>query len=384
MNPVGSSCRVSRGAEAELAANETDSDALRGSIGGCDHNGRDGGGTYTEVPAVGPLKEGRQAGLDMMRPTILLSAVLAAVALAACGADDDVAPQRAGEQSPDAGERAAERPEIAFSRAGGKFSLSIYVMNADGGGRVRLTDDSEAVDTDPAFSPDGEWIAFTRQEGRESRTYLIESDGADVTQLTDGRDDSQPAWSPDGERIVFRRAEGSLYIMEADGSDAAQLTDGPDDSQPAWSPDGERIVFNRERPLKGDPAAAEGGIYATNADGSGPVNLSDGPAFDEFNSSPAFSPDGRRIAFLARGLGEETAHVWLMGAHGSDPAPLDGTRSAPFSPPAFSPDGKRIVFVGGREGGIHVMNAGGSDPTRLTRRIDDMGPAWSPAAAKSP
>jgi len=318
-----------------------------------------------------------------MRPPILLIAVLAAVALVACGADDDAASQRAGNQRPDAGERAAERSEIAFSRAGGKFNLSIYAMNADGSGRARLTDDPEAVDTDPAFSPDGEWIAFTRQEGRESRIYLIEADSADVIRLTDGPDDSQPAWSPDGERIVFRRAGGKLYIMEADGSDAAQLTDGPDDSQPAWSPDGERIVFNRERPLKGDPATARGGIYATNAHGSGAVNLTDGPAFDEFNSSPAFSPDGRRIAFLARGLGEETADVWLMAADGSDPAPL-GSRSAPFTAPAFSPDGKRIVFVGGREGGIHVMNAGGGGQTRLTRRIDDMGPAWSPAAAESP
>ena len=333
-----------------------------------------------------------------MRWIRVVVGVLAATLLASCGGSDSDDNDDAGASAPNAGEIAADkRVDIALGRASGRFSLGIYAMNADGSDLTRLTDDPDAADTDPAFSRDGALIAFTRHEGKTSDIYVMNADGSDLTNLTDSPDtgDGAPAFSPDGQKIAFdsnrdsprpRGGPSLIYVMNADGTDATRLTDGPDDSQPAWSPDGERIAFYRERPLEGDPSAAEGGIYVINADGSREGNLTGGPDFDGvIPTSPTFSPDGELIAFLGLRVGDRAPLVWMMNADGTEPAPLRGARSAPFSSPTFSPDGERIAFVGHVSPGIYVMNADGSDQTPLTKNVpNDSRPAWSPASDASP
>ncbi len=137
--------------------------------------------------------------------------------------------------------------------------------------------------------------------------------------------------------------------MNADGSGVRRLTHGASGS-PAWSPDGRRIAF------RGDKSD----IYVVDVDGSGQRRLA------QSAGDPVWSPDGRRIAFerrFARG-----AEIHVMNADGSGQRRL--TRSAGLGVD-WSPDGRKIAFVSDRDGGrgqIFVMNADGSGQRRLTQR----------------
>ncbi len=183
--------------------------------------------------------------------------------------------------SPDGG-------RIAFlSGRSGDGGADIYVMNVDGSGVVRLTDEVPWIDS-LSWSPDGGRIAFDAGD-----IYIVNADGSGLVQLTDtdyeyGGDDN-PVWSPDGERIAFNRSgfdsgppphnsEDAIYVMNPDGSGLVQLTDNGHDA-PVWSPDGRRIAFISDR-------YGDYGIYVMNADGNGVVErLWDGLWF-----MPAWSP----------------------------------------------------------------------------------------------
>ncbi len=135
---------------------------------------------------------------------------------------------------------------------------AICVIHKDGTGRRRLT--SRIPATDPAWSPDGRKIAFTRREEvgeystySEDDVFVMDSDGGGRRQLTaevNGRHAGQPAWSPDGEEIVFTRDDaipttiparpGELFVMKLDGTGVRSLTRNARDLHPAWSPDGSR------------------------------------------------------------------------------------------------------------------------------------------------
>jgi TolB protein len=110
-------------------------------------------------------------------------------------------------------------------------STDICVINRDGTGLVRLTNDY-ASESDPAWSPDGTRIAFARYSpGSGSEIALVSPDGGGATRLTDGL---QPAWSRDGATLVFAGGDG-LYTIGVDGSHRTRLTTGGH-SAPAWRP----------------------------------------------------------------------------------------------------------------------------------------------------
>jgi WD40 repeat protein len=129
----------------------------------------------------------------------------------------------------------------------------IFTVNPDGSDERVLTRNL-VTDGDPAFSPDGQKIAFNSTRDGDSEIYSMNVDGTDVRRLTTSPGtDRQPTWSPDGSRIVFhsgrdRNPDGSInfevYMMNADGSDQRNLTNSPgQDAVPSWSPDGTRIAF---------------------------------------------------------------------------------------------------------------------------------------------
>lgn len=143
--------------------------------------------------------------------------------------------------------------------------------------------------------------------------------------------------------------------MNADGSDVARLTDLDGwSSTPAWSPDGRRIAFSWVR--DGGP-----GIYAVNADGSDITRLNDAGGY------PAWSPDRRRIA-LAWGPGGPlgSPDIWVANADGSDNVRLTGDIDWDVAP-AWSPDGRTIAFSRGDPASmrwnIHVVEYAESGST---------------------
>ncbi|HEU5066509.1 MAG TPA: LpqB family beta-propeller domain-containing protein [Gaiellaceae bacterium] len=143
----------------------------------------------------------------------------------------------------------------------------------------------------------------------------------------------------------------------------------PDVTFPAWSPDGRTIAFLAWRPT----GRSVFEMRVVNADGSGQR----GRVLARKAGSFAWSPDGRRIAFE----GPSTLDIYVVNADGSGQRRL--TRdAAPSTSPVWSPDGRRIAFEnwGGPEAGIHVVGADGSGRRTLTRRGRE--PAWSPDGRK--
>ena len=171
-----------------------------------------------------------------------------------------------------------------------------------------------------------------------------------------------------------------IFVMNADGT-ARAGADGQrsgEDSAPAWSPDGRRIAFASGRDGNFE-------IYVINADGSRQRRLTRNTGRDV---GPVWSPDGRRIAF------ESNWQVYVMNADGSGQRRLTRNAARNFAP-AWSPDGQRITFerrVGRQKYGrcsgcgrasifeVWVMNADGTEPRMLAR--DGAQPSRSPDGAK--
>jgi TolB protein len=250
---------------------------------------------------------------------------------------------------------------IAFS-AGSHPHEDIYVVNVDGSGLVRLTDDPGA-DFDPSWSPDGGWIAYRHESGGgddSAEIYVMNADGSHKRNLTrrPGQDHS-PAWSPDGRRIAFASVRGgplpSIWVMNADGSNQKRMSRRSGE-YPSWSPDGTKIAFDRNTfgPTGWD-------IWVVNSDGSGAKPLVASRADEK---GAAWSPDGKRIAFGSdRGTARGFDRVWVANADGSHERRLTrqfGER------PAWSPDGASVVFSAGR---LIIVRRDGSGATAIAVRV---------------
>jgi PKD repeat protein len=205
------------------------------------------------------------------------------------------------------------------------LSCDLYLAGPNGGGGLLQPN---AVD--PAWSPDGSKIGFTRfNDGVRSAIAVFDVVAATTTEVV--ASGAVPAWSPDGTKIAFMGGPTGvgLAVVNADGTGEVSLTnDGYVTGRPSWSPDGARIAYNCLTP------SGHQAICSIAVDGSDVVQLTD--SADDFH--PAYSPDGTRIAYATWGPGYDIA-VMTSAGEGQHVLGLGGYG------PAWSPDGARIVFT---------------------------------------
>ena len=273
---------------------------------------------------------------------------------------------------------------LAFERKENDNS-DVYVMNPDGTGLTRLTDDP-GWDGTPAWSPDGTQIAFSSERLGSPVIMLMNADGSDQRALTDASYASlMPTWSPDGTQIAFastrtyevqqqgghQEVDGGfeLWIMNADGSDQQRITGNPEDQSlyPSWSPDGKQLAFvevtDKLRIMAQEPVQD---AQAT--------NLTDSVEGRHF--TPAWSPDGRKIAFMSQQ--NNLADLWMLDVKSGETTHFSQPNSDD-SEPAWSPDGKELVFMSNRDGpqSLYIMDADGQNVRRVTTDGAEYAhPAW--------
>jgi Tol biopolymer transport system component len=267
---------------------------------------------------------------------------------------------------------AANTGRIAFySDRDGNYE--IYIMNPDGSGQKRLTN-NPAADFNPALSPDGSKIAFVSDRDIYFEIFVMNANGTGLIHLTDNAVyDVSPAWSPDGTKIAFvsfRDGNEEIYIMNANGSGQTRLTNNPAaDYDPAWSPDGTKIAFSSGR-------NGNSQIYVMKANGVGQTRLTNNGAWDY---TPAWSPEGTKIAFSSSR--DYYGDIYVMNADGTAQTRVTNNVVYDYDP-VWSPDGTKIAFISNRDGNyeIYAMNANGTTQTRLTNNAaEEHTPSWSPA-----
>jgi len=217
------------------------------------------------------------------------------------------------------------------------------------------------VDRDPSWSPDGSRIAYhhsaqnpeERNDGSD-QIWIYELATGDRWFVTSG---DFPAWSPHGDTLVFAR--NGLYLVSLTSKTETQVTNRESAINPAWSPDGRRIAF--EDILDNPPGS--GGIYTIGADGTGLTHLA-----KTGQSGPAWSPDGTRIAYVGGN------YLYTISPDGQDRVQVAYDRWSP-SDPDWSPDGK---FIAWDEFGSSTwaLDADGSNNHKI--RDETFQPVWSP------
>jgi Tol biopolymer transport system component len=321
------------------------------------------------------------------------AAVLAAGGTATAGTGATSSPARpdAAHATSSATAAVAANGRIAFSQwdllPGGSLSAhsNVYTINPDGTGRRQLTHVGAAQAAgSPDWSSHGDKIVYESNQTGDYRIWVMNADGSGQRRLADdpGFADLNPAWSPDGARILFSRCDDhlgfilncDLEVMNAAGGGMRRLAGGHwIYVRGQYSPDGRRIVVGADR------GGFQSALWVLRADGAGLHRITKASLRAFW---PGWSPDGRRILF-SDNCCQPGSNIWTVRPDGTGLQEV--THFSPRQDGAFgsySPDGRRIVlFYSGKCCQyFHVMNADGSGlrPVRTgvpNTFLTDWGPA---------
>ncbi|MBA3075070.1 MAG: substrate-binding domain-containing protein [Anaerolineae bacterium] len=255
----------------------------------------------------------------------------------------------------------------------------VYKTNLDGSGTVNLTN-NPGVDYGPAYSPDGDQIAFVsnRENGDEpcKFIYVMNADGSGVRQLTHEDDSESPDWSHDGTMITYSD-KGEIYIIKADGSkDSINLTNSEEeDLNPTWSPDGTKIAWL---------VANQWGqnAFVMDADGSNIIQVG--------NNNRSFrvewTPDGRLFTTWSWDGQEEICQNCIVNIDGSNIIDAGGKGEIVNYFAIWTATGKRVELVETNRlsGNDDIFLIGGDLPDTLDMGIGSINLSNHPANDRSP
>ena len=268
--------------------------------------------------------------------------------------------------------KAPTTAKIAFAsnRSG---NWEIYVMNPDGSQQERLTQNN-ARDFSPVWSPDGEQILFASDRGGLSDLYVMDADGKHVRRVFGKLAlRMEPTWSPDGERIAFHTEEPRWSIQTATIHGAAVKQVALAEwrgGNPSWAANGNEIAF------VGNVGGTSRILILKLRSGDMHTFL---PKEKSWMYTPAWSPDGDKLAFAWRlALGREDS-IYVANRDGSDLKPV-GEPAFDVSSPAWSPDGGEIVYVedakNNKDRQIVLVDVETGAKKQLTRQGLNITPAW--------
>lgn len=262
---------------------------------------------------------------------------------------------------------------LAFTSSRGGGKSQVWLLNRLGGEAVRLTDASEGVG-DFEWSPDSTRLVLVIQDPKPG-----EADGEKDKEKSEGKPKAQPPWVID--RLQFKRdtigyldrRRHHLYVIDVEKKAVTQITSGDfDDSEPAWSPDGKLIAFTSNRSQPDPDATRDSNIWVVAADntdkGAHLTQITTNPAPD---SEPAWSPDGKWITYVTELdphlFYYSTEHLAVIPSTGGEAKVLTLSFDRSVRHPQFSSDGNSIYFTAGDDGTENLCRIalGGGDIARV-------------------
>ena len=280
--------------------------------------------------------------------------------------------------------RGVARTKLAFTSdrdgervqgpVGARDISNIYISDYDGANQKRVTV-TKSLDITPAWAPDGRSLAYTSYRRGFADifiSYLYEGRLETPARGSDRINNYLPAWSPDGSKLAFmsgRDGNPEIYVMNRDGSGLRRLTHHQSaDATPTWSPTGTQLAFTSDR--SGQPQ-----IYIINVDGTDMRRISEVSYADRPTWSP---PPFNEIAYTGRSSAAGYDIFVYDFARGSSVRITDGMGSN--ESPAFSPNGRHIAFMSSRGSGkyqIYTVARDGQNLRQITRTGENRFPNWS-------
>ena len=203
---------------------------------------------------------------------------------------------------------------IAYTQCTGNLSPRLVIRNLQNNEAAYVTHSGRGGTRSPTFTPDGKRVVYAFAETGPQQLWSVNLQGKEKRQLTETEGISNwPTFSPDGQVIVFANSRTNnyeIYTMKADGSEHRQLTDNRVmDIRPALSPDGKQIAFTSTRDGNYE-------VYTMRTDGTGIRRLTNHPERDDY---PAWHPDGERLIVVSERDGQHDLYLLQVAPLGTQP-----------------------------------------------------------------